>query len=217
MGGTIETPSGQAYWCGNDWELACGPATAMTLSGRINRVTDCLLPDGSRGPVKRSLEHDRQIRMRKDPETGETRVEIINQNIFKREQRIPGKPLSYVFGTIAVSDADIVFTDLNLGRAEGRQLRGMEIDLDASDSIREACQDDDIAVELYAALCNVTWRKGAESYDCSWRHAGGVVAELRGHNESYVDFYCAGNEGEVTDRIADFLKAIGWEPEGDQA
>ena len=32
---------------------------------------------------------------------------------------------------------------------------------------------------LYAALCNIIWvnRKTGEEYSCSWRYAGGLVAE----------------------------------------
>lgn len=70
------------------------------------------------------------------------------------------------------------------------------------------------AVDVYRALSNVEWRHDDGSrYSCSWRAAGGLVAEIRGKGEDYLDFYCSGSEGTVTDEIADALAAHGWHPE----
>jgi hypothetical protein len=99
---------------------------------------------------------------------------------------------------------------------------------------------DDYAQNLYAALCNMQWQKTEvmpilkdELWTCSWRAAGGIVAELRGEGD-YLDWYCSGmggladydyEEGErvmslkkyvtestVTDEIRQDLRQIGWHP-----
>lgn len=86
----------------------------------------------------------------------------------------------------------------------------LDWDLAASPRIAERVADDDYARDLYAALCNVDWRKGAGEWSCSWRTAGGIVAKLRGKGEDYMDFYCSGNEGQIAPQIAADLAMLGW-------
>ena len=66
--------------------------------------------------------------------------------------------------------------------------------------------------ELYCSMCNVTWNHKTlgEEYSCSWRHAGGVVAGLIGEGD-YLDWYCSGCEGIVSERVAKYMKSYGWE------
>jgi hypothetical protein len=72
--------------------------------------------------------------------------------------------------------------------------------------------DREFAVELYGALCKAEWRHD----DCTewpgdtWRYVADVVADLRGRGKSYEDFYCSGGEGEITERVAEAMSAIGW-------
>jgi hypothetical protein len=54
------------------------------------------------------------------------------------------------------------------------------------------------AQNLYAAMCNRSWQEHAvwpilqgETWSCSWRYAGGIVARLRGEGD-YMDWYCSG-------------------------
>ena len=99
---------------------------------------------------------------------------------------------------------------------------------------------DDYAQNLYAAMCNMQWQKTEvmpilkdELWSCSWRSAGGIVAELRGKGD-YLDWYCSGmggladydyEEGErvmslkkyvtestVTEEIKEDLRQLGWHP-----
>lgn len=117
----------------------------------------------------------------------------------------------------------------------------LEHDLIASATVLELVKDDTFALELYGALCNMRWLylpaedpesvvqrllKTApedygldDAYSASWRYAGGVVADLRnrflvGENkqEDYMDWYCQGGEGFVTDRIKTTLAAMHWHP-----
>ena len=75
--------------------------------------------------------------------------------------------------------------------------------------------DDAFARELYGALCNMRWRQTAstgEPVSMSWRYAGGVVAGLACRGECYLDYYCSGGEGVVSESVRVALGALGWEP-----
>lgn len=109
----------------------------------------------------------------------------------------------------------------------------LEEDLHASDKIRQRVSESEIyAQNLYAAMCNVSWRKSeifeilkGSHWSISWRGAGRVVSELRGKGD-YMDWYCSGlvqgydderingyvGEGTVVDVIRADLREIGWFP-----
>lgn len=91
--------------------------------------------------------------------------------------------------------------------------RDLEHDIKAlADRARE---DREFAVELYAGLCNADWEHDdGTRWEGSWRYAGELIAHLRGRGECYLDFYCSGGEGEITDRVADAMAALGWHGEG---
>ena len=94
------------------------------------------------------------------------------------------------------------------------------------------------AQNLYAAMCNNEFQKQDvwevltdNTWGCSWRAAGGVVATLRDCGEDYMDYYCSGmgawgdwtkdpgaylketgyvSESTVTDEIREDLLRLGW-------
>ena len=101
----------------------------------------------------------------------------------------------------------------------------------------------DSAQNLYAALCNMRWQPldvipilKDEYWSCSWRSAGGIVADFRKTvaAEDYMDWYCSGMggiggydneeideatakrkyvpEGTVTDEIREDFFKLGWTP-----
>lgn len=84
------------------------------------------------------------------------------------------------------------------------------------DGLAERVQGDpDFARALYAALCNNEFRPdNAEAFDknwsCSWRYAGGLVAQIGDVGEDYMDYFCSGNEGKVTPEIHALLASVGW-------
>lgn len=101
--------------------------------------------------------------------------------------------------------------------------KGLEEDLTLSLMIKERIQNNQYAHELYCALCNIQWWheeiNGPQTM--SWRYAAGLVASLRAKHEDYLDWYCGGArdslnggrdpfEGEVTERIANDMKLLGW-------
>lgn len=84
------------------------------------------------------------------------------------------------------------------------------------------------AQNLYAAFCNNAFQKievmpilKNEAWTCSWRSAGGIVADIRCEGD-YMDWYCSGigpkegdshgfvSESTVTDEIREDLKQLGW-------
>ena len=105
-------------------------------------------------------------------------------------------------------------------------------DFNNNKEIKNLIYDDELAREIYSAMCNTEWVKeiAYESYGdkilgalqdnlnrvfgCSWRYAAGLVASARNRyynkGEDYLDFYCTGNEGHVTDRVNDIFNKMGW-------
>lgn len=78
--------------------------------------------------------------------------------------------------------------------------------------LSEHAADDGYATELYGALCNTAWiNGGGYRWSCTWRYAGSLVARLRDKGEDYMDFYCGGREGVVSQRIETALDSLGWE------
>ena len=96
--------------------------------------------------------------------------------------------------------------------------------------LKKVVESETYAQNLYAAMCNnvfqpnQVWPRLRDEYwSCSWRAAGGIVADLRGQGD-YIDWYCSGimgvgevdsfrgyvSESTVTDEIRQDLFAIGW-------
>ncbi len=75
----------------------------------------------------------------------------------------------------------------------------MEHDLCASPMMLAKVRDSRVyAQNLYAAMCNNSFQKNdvwptlkGETWSCSWRHAGGIVADMREQGD-YLDWYCSG-------------------------
>ena len=108
-------------------------------------------------------------------------------------------------------------------------------DLAKSEFILTKVKQDSYAQNLYAAMCNMQWQKSDmwpvlkdDIWSCTWRSAGGIVAELRGEGD-YLSWYCSGiyggdwgdgenavegyvPEGTVTDEIREDLDNLGWHP-----
>ena len=128
-------------------------------------------------------------------------------------------------------------------------------------------EDDDFALQCYAALCNTDWQDDSkDAYSCSWRYAGGLIADARNQyfgdhplkvdpeqclncgkpreqhqtieldflstkvtkhvcstdhdgpffrgdcrgQESYLDFYCSGDEGRIGDEVRTAFASLGF-------
>jgi hypothetical protein len=78
-----------------------------------------------------------------------------------------------------------------------------DFEADLREALGKRMRINAVAGQVYSALCNVNWtHEGGTRYSCSWRYAGGLVAEIRGVGEDYLDFYCGGREGHVSDLVS---------------
>jgi hypothetical protein len=118
------------------------------------------------------------------------------------------------------------------------QKDNMEYDLRSCEWMCDKARTSDTyAQNLYAAMCNMQFIKmdvlpilKNQRWSASWRHAGGIIADMREQGD-YIDWYCSGignaeselgygltgaegigyvPEGTVTDEIANDLKTLGW-------
>lgn len=128
------------------------------------------------------------------------------------------------------------------------KINNMEWDLVTTDWILEKVRGDNVyAQHLYAAMCNNDFQKldtmpilKNETWSCSWRSAGGIVADMQQKGD-YIDWYCSGikngnpddvdltsfneeqlawhkeaqayvGEGCITEEIRIDLQRLGWVP-----
>jgi len=124
------------------------------------------------------------------------------------------------------------------------QKDNMEYDLRSTKWICDKVKaSENYAQNLYAAMCNMQFQKldvvpilKDQRWSCSWRSAGGIVADMREQGD-YIDWYCSGiggrdtgygldshtpdldpdgrtyvPEGAVTEEIREDLKKLGWIP-----
>jgi hypothetical protein len=114
------------------------------------------------------------------------------------------------------------------------QSNNLEWDLRTTDWILEKVRKSKVyAQNLYAALCNNEFIRldvievlADNRWSCSWRSAGGIVANMRVEGD-YIDWYCSGMgglsydpdegrpvdyvpEATVTDEIKKDLRRLGW-------
>lgn len=128
------------------------------------------------------------------------------------------------------------------------RIHNMEYDLLTTDWILQKTRNSkSYAQNLYASMCNNEFTKKEvwpvlqnQTWSCSWRYAGGIIADMRQEGD-YIDWYCSGirdteypseeernswsqeeknqwqesyskyvGEGVVTDEIAADLDRLGW-------
>jgi len=79
------------------------------------------------------------------------------------------------------------------------QKDNMEYDLRSTQWIIDKVKGDEVyAQQLYASMCNNSFTKNdvipiltEKKWSCSWRHAGGIIADMREQGD-YIDWYCSG-------------------------
>lgn len=84
------------------------------------------------------------------------------------------------------------------------QQNNLEYDLRTTNWILEKARGDQVyAQHIYAALCNNDWQRTDpwailkdEVWSCSWRHAGGIVADMMQEGD-YIEWYCSGIQNEA--------------------
>ena len=136
-----------------------------------------------------------------------------------------------------LDDLEAVFKSIEQQKQEQEadpewQQNNLEWDLRTTPWILEKVRASDrYAQNLYAALCNNDFcQTGSfellrdERWSCSWRYAGGIVADMM-ESGDYIDWYCSGirglesdtpdpsgyvSESIVTDEIRADLERLGW-------
>jgi hypothetical protein len=88
----------------------------------------------------------------------------------------------------------------------------LEYELRTSDYIYNKCiASEQYCCDLYAAICNNDFIKNGKECSYTWRTSGGIIANILEKGD-YIDWYCSGNEGYVTDEIRyDITTKLGWE------
>lgn len=103
-----------------------------------------------------------------------------------------------------------------------KQKNNMEYDLLTTDWILEKVRNSEIyAQNLYAAMCNNDFQKvnvaddadnvveilkdGLPTWSCSWRYAGGIIADMRTEGD-YIDWYCSGIRDAVIESEGEWNK-----------
>lgn len=125
---------------------------------------------------------------------------------------------------------------LQLEQQQAFKINNLEYDLRTTDWLAAKAKDNKLyAQNLYAALCNNDFQKQDvwpimtnKVWSCSWRYAGGVVADILEEGD-YMDWYCSGireeeletnidkdgrmyrAEGDVSDEIREDLEKLGWQ------
>lgn len=70
----------------------------------------------------------------------------------------------------------------------------------------------EVATRVYDSLCNHIWYHipTGTTISYSWRASGSLIASYRynkyGIKESYLDYYCSGSDGVVSDVVLSFFK-----------
>jgi len=86
------------------------------------------------------------------------------------------------------------------------QKNNLEYDLLTTDWILEKVRTQTYyAQNLYAAMCNNQFQRNdvwpilsEQKWSCSWRHAGGVIADMQAKGD-YIDWYCSGINNDETE------------------
>jgi hypothetical protein len=173
----------------------------ITLLDNVpTHATGCCLPDGSLTDAECLTRHE-------DTDAAH-RVWIrrLAGSAMRRRGRLkvePGTALLFV----DESDADVDASS----RPPVSNTPSLERDLAMSDRVCGLIRSDVFSVLLYGALCNTSWRHKSTgaTWHCSWRGAGGIVAELRGEG-CYTDWYCSSGEGLVDEHVLAEIGALGW-------
>ena len=106
----------------------------------------------------------------------------------------------------------------------------LELDMNNDAIVIAYLSNQEVAVEFYSALCDMRWKKIStisedeqiikklkgidDIWSCTWRYSGQIIADIRdkhyGTGEDYLDFYCYGNEGIVSNRVKECFERMGW-------
>jgi len=74
-------------------------------------------------------------------------------------------------------------------------------------------EDEEFGTELWSALANVDWCQESDEDNSevgySFRSAGSLIASMLCHG-NYMDWYCSGPDGVVSELISEKMASKGW-------
>ena len=107
---------------------------------------------------------------------------------------------------------DVKAHDLAREADEEWKKNNLEYDLRSTSWICDKAKArEEYAQNIYAALCNQDWQRNdvwprlkGQTWSCSWRYAGGIVADMCEEGD-YMNWYCSGIRGGASeDNLKDF-------------
>ena len=149
--------------------------------------------------------------------SGKLKIAVPQNNLFRRLDR----NIRFVYGTVQCTgdpqspDADVEFIDsenqsLELDNASAQMLEILSL----IPNMAELARDNSNGPDFYGALVHNTWEFRGTAFKLDHRSAGNVIAELRGWNERYLDFFGNGTEGEIQQEVGDLFNGIGLQQVG---
>ena len=130
--------------------------------------------------------------MRKSPDRGSFQREGYMKRVESGETKVEdAEGMFALFKTMDEQRAE-------LESSEEWRKDNLEYDLRSSDWIAKKCDNTVYAQNLYAAMCNNDFMRNdvwpvlqGKTWSCSWRSAGGIVANIQQKGD-YIDWYCSG-------------------------
>jgi hypothetical protein len=150
------------------WRTRHGEAIVISSLGKSSEVEKAHYPDGSRGEERDTPDHG-----------------------FRR--RASGERL-WVYGRIDIRPDDVIFIDgdqpLYQPPPQG-EFPNLEADLARDSAFIAAIKNDRFALAVLNVFDNRSCYKGQDprAWECGLSQAAGLVADLRGRGESYLDCY----------------------------
>jgi hypothetical protein len=133
--------------------------------------------------------------------------------------RLTGEPRRWLHGEIDIQPDEVTFTPGEQPIYEPppeSDYANLEFDLAHAHDLRGLLSDERVADALYAYLQNGEFFKegGDRIWQCGLSNTAGLVANLRGHGDTYTDYYPHGPSEPTlpthTDEIIKKLTALGW-------
>lgn len=149
-----------------EWGSRHGPVICHWLGRLPLSAENVLLPDGTRGNVRR--EQGGQDLWRRPK----------GNNVECWAQSEAGKPVTWVWGKVEWSEKDAHFIDGELPQPDGRNYSSLALKFSQDAELRKMVQNFASAYCLYSVLLG----------DLSEDEAGEVLSDMRGHGEAFYDW-----------------------------
>lgn len=182
---------GQVWSGKSGWRTRHGNAVVVWSRGRPIRVWNALLADGA-----------------------EVDASPTGINASSWRYRLPGQPRRWQHGTAEIRPEGVSFTPGEPPPYEppvSSDGPNLEADLARHEPLRRRLADEAFADVLYAYLKNGEfWKDGGDRITViGLSSGGGLVANLRGHGDIYLDYYPHGGAGPITEMVRAARRRIG--------